>query len=526
MSVRNKVQLITYVDRLGGGDLSVLHTLLNDQFRGLFGGLHILPFYEKIDGEDAGFDPIDHRLVDHRLGDWHDINLISQQYDVMADLIVNHISSESPHFRDYFEKGDASEYSGMFLRFQDIFPDGATEDQLKTIYRPRPSFPFTRIKFSDREELFWTTFSSNQIDINIHHEKSKQYIDEITSRFESSGVNMVRLDAVGYVVKKPGSSCFMTDETVNYISDFAKSSNVSGMELLVELHTHYKRQIAIASHVDRVYDFALPPLVLHSLYSEDGAALKKWIDIRPTNCFTVLDTHDGIGIIDIAPECDEQGLLGHDEIDHLIEGIHLRSGGESRMATGAAANNLDLYQINCTFYSALGKDDNDYLLARLIQFILPGIPQVYYVGLLAGINDTELLAQTKVGRDINRHYYTSEELELEFARPVVANLFGLIKFRNFHPAFNGKFSLRETADDSLLAIWVAEHAELVIDISLSDKSFSIVSNVSGRERVYTKWSDFERHELEENVSSDENYSIKQVQTPSSEKKKYNLASSK
>jgi len=107
------------------------------------------------------------------------------------------------------------------------------------------------------------------------------------------------------------------------------------------------------------------------------------------------------------------------------------------MATGWASSNLDIYQVNCTYYDALGRDDAAYLLARAVQFFIPGIPQVYYVGLLAGLNDMDLLAATGVGRDINRHQYTLDEITRDLTRPVVAALVELIRFRNTHPAFAG-----------------------------------------------------------------------------------------
>jgi sucrose phosphorylase len=157
-----------------------------------------------------------------------------------------------------------------------------------------------------------------------------------------------------------------------------------------------------------VYDFALPPLVLHALGSGDGAPLGRWLEIRPRNAVTVLDTHDGIGVVDVGADSSDRtlfGLLAPDDIDRLVESIHAGSQGSSRLATGAAASNLDLYQVNCTYYDALGGDDARYLLARLLQFFTPGIPQVYYVGLLAGSNDMELLARSGVGRDVNRHHY-------------------------------------------------------------------------------------------------------------------------
>src|SRR5919206_5066351 len=125
--MKNKVQLITYADRLGGGNITDLHRLLKGPLAGLFGGVHILPFYYPIHGVDAGFDPIDHTQIDPCLGNWADIKALGQDVDLMADLIVNHISSASPQFVDYSEKGDASLYNGMFLTMNSIFPDGATE---------------------------------------------------------------------------------------------------------------------------------------------------------------------------------------------------------------------------------------------------------------------------------------------------------------------------------------------------------------------------------------------------------------
>jgi sucrose phosphorylase len=230
------------------------------------------------------------------------------------------------------------------------------------------------------------------------------------------------------------------------------------------------QQVEIARHVDRVYDFALPPLVLHALYKGDARFLKKWLAISPRNAVTVLDTHDGIGVIDVGADATNRearpGLLAPSEIDELVETIHVRSQGQSRKATGAAASNLDLYQVNCTFYDALGCRDDEYLIARAIQFFAPGIPQVYYVGLLAGKNDMELLARSGVGRDINRHYYTPAEVEAALTTPVVKSLLNLIRFRNAHPAFAGEFQVQDSSDRVLSLKWQQgdEWAWLEVDL--------------------------------------------------------------
>jgi sucrose phosphorylase len=477
--MKNAVQLITYVDRLGGGDINRLHNLLTGPLACLFNTVHLLPFYYPIHGSDAGFDPIDHSRVDPILGSWEDIKDLGRDFDLMADLIVNHISSSSPEFLDYYEKGDDSIFSSLFLTMSSIFPEGATEADLLTIYRPRPGLPFSYVTLKNNQKrLLWTTFSKQQIDINVLNPVGKAYLQSVLQTLHQNGIRMVRLDAIGYAIKKPGSSCFMIPETFDFIEDISRQAAALGMEVLVEIHSHYRRQIEIARRVDWVYDFALPPLVLHAIFSHSSHYLKQWLAISPRNAITVLDTHDGIGMIDIGPDAEDPvnhpGILSKEELDGLIERIHSNSHGESRQATGAAASNLDLYQVNCTFFDALARKDSDYLLARAIQFFAPGIPQVYYVGLLAGQNDMSLLGKTGVGRDINRHCYTVEEIDRAVQRPVVQSLFNLIRFRNQHPAFNGSFSILETPDSKISLRWEngADWATLEVDFDSGNYSIT------------------------------------------------------
>src|SRR5512147_1718552 len=475
--MENKVQLITYVDRLGGGDINALHQLLKGPLAGLFGGVHLLPFYYPINGADAGFDPIDHTRIDPCLGNWADIKALGQDVDLMADLIVNHVSSASPQFVDYSEKGDASIYNGMFLTMDSIFPNGATEADLLAIYRPRPGLPFSYVTLKNgKKRLLWTTFTKQQIDLNVNHPQGQAYLRSVLQTLHENNIRMVRLDAIGYAVKKAGSSCFMIPETFSFIAALAQQAGTLGIEVLVEIHSYFHRQIEIARQVDRVYDFALPPLVLHAIFNHTARYLKQWLAISPRNAVTVLDTHDGIGVIDIGADNTNPGLIPPEELDALVEKIHTNSNGQSRQATGGAASNLDLYQVNCTFYDALGRNDSDYLLARAIQFFVPGIPQVYYVGLLAGENDMALLAESGVGRDINRHYYTAEEIDQALQRPVVRSLFELIRFRNRHPAFDGAFSLSETGESEIALRWDNGADWAMLEVDFASGSYRISSS--------------------------------------------------
>jgi sucrose phosphorylase len=471
--VKNQVQLIAYVDRLGGGGLADLRALLGPggTLAGLFGGVHLLPFFHPIDGADAGFDPIDHTQVDARLGGWADVQALAADVPVMADVIVNHMSGDSPQFRHWREHGSASPYAGLFLTMGRVFPSGASEAELLRLYRPRPGLPFTVTQLANGERhVLWTTFTPQQVDIDVAHPQGRAYLHGILDTLATNRVTMVRLDAVGYAIKKAGGSCFMTPETFAFIGEFAGEARARGIEVLVEIHSSFQRQIEIARQVDWVYDFALPPLVLHALFNGTAEALKRWIEIRPTNALTVLDTHDGIGIIDIGADAGDRngrpGLVPPAELDALVERIHANSGGESRKATGAAASNLDLYQVNCTYYDALARNDAAYLVARAIQFFLPGVPQVYYVGLLAGHNDMALLATSGVGRDINRHHYRRAEIDDQMQRPVVQRLCALIRLRNEHPAFGGRFSVLASDPHELRLAWHAGSAEVLLNADL------------------------------------------------------------
>ena len=471
--MKNNVQLITYIDRLTGSDTQSLRRMLNDQLSDLFSGVHLLPFYFPFDGSDAGFDPIDHTQVDSRLGDWNDIKELGEGYELMADLIVNHMSAQSNEFTDVLKNGKNSPYWELFLTKDKVFPEGLSEAEREKIYRPRPGSCFTEFALPNNETAdFWTTFTDNQIDIDVNSEIGKDYLSRILKTFSENNIKIIRLDAAGYALKKAGTSCFMLDETFEFIDELSKTANDLGIETLVEIHSYYQTQIEIAKRVDRVYDFALPPLILHSIFSKNFTALAKWLKISPRNCITVLDTHDGIGIIDVGPMNGKAGLLNDNEIDNLVESIHANSAGESQKATGVAASNVDLYQVNCTYYDALGHNDFDYLVARAIQFFSPGTPQVYYAGLLAEKNAMKLLEKTNVGRDINRPYLESKNIELALNKPFSKAMISLIQLRNSCEAFNGEFTVN--SDSSALKMkWTNREQSAVLVVDLADRSAEI-----------------------------------------------------
>ena len=476
-------QLIVYPARLGG-DVASVQSLLDTALEGAFDGVHLLPFYLPYDGADAGFDPQDHTSIDPRLGTWADVTRLSRDRLVMADVIVNHMSTRSPQFVDVLANGAASPWYPMFLTLSSVFPDGATEDDLAAIYRPRPGLPFTA--------MTWGTTTpgvddvhAQQADLDVGSPASWQYLTTVMDTLVDAGVRMLRLDALGYAGKEAGTNCFMTATTRALTDRIVAYAHERGARILVEVHGHHRQQIEIAATVDYVYDFALPPLVLHALTAADLEPLAHWLDIRPQNTVTVLDTHDGIGIVDVGVSDlrpGEPGLLTADQIDALVERIHTNSGGTSRTATGAAASNLDLYQVNCTLYDALARDDRRHLLARLLQLFVPGIPQVYYVGLLAEGNDLDLLAATGVGRDVNRHHFTPSQAQAALARPVVAATVAALRLRRRHPAFSGTFTWDVRGTEGEMR-WRRGADEAALTFDVADASFTVAATVDGMART-------------------------------------------
>ncbi|TFH17243.1 MAG: sucrose phosphorylase, partial [Acidimicrobiales bacterium] len=385
-------------------------------------------------------------------------------------VIVNHVSAASTPFQDWLARGDASPSAGLFLTPEQVFGRTPSDADTAAIHRPRPASPFTSVTFSDGSvRSVWTTFTDQQIDIDVEHELGWDYLMGILDRFQRSGIRVVRLDAVGYAIKRAGTSCFMLPETFEFIDRLTAACHERSMRVLVEIHGHHLDQIDIARRVDLVYDFALPPLTLDALFTGDSGPLKRWIALRPNNAVNVLDTHDGIGVIDVGVDPRDRsrpGLLSEQRIHDLVEGIHHRSNDTSRLATGSAASNLDLYQVNCTFYDALGRDDERYLAARMIQLLLTGTPQIYYVGLLAGRNDMELLAESGVGRDVNRHRYSAVEIGEALERPVVRRLVEMLRWRATEPAFDGTFELLASPEHQLAVRWITPESTVTVTIDL------------------------------------------------------------
>lgn len=468
MGIKNKVQLITYPDSLGG-DLKSLGDVLERHFGDIFeGGVHILPPFPS--SGDRGFAPLTYLEIEPSFGDWEDIRRIGERFDVLVDLMVNHISRQSAYFQDFLQQGRRSPHADLFLTLDKIWEGGepvqADIDRM-FLRRQRPYSSFT-IRETGETESVWTTFGktdpSEQIDLDIGSEQVKRLFTAFFMNFKANNVKIVRLDAVGYVIKKLGTSCFFVEPDIyaflDWIHELAASLDI---ELLPEVHAHYSIQYKLAEHGCWIYDFILPYRILDTLINQNGEALIRYLNDRPAKQFTMLDCHDGIPV---KPDLDD--LIDTGDARKLVDVCLARGSNLSLIVSDEhkAPDGFDVHQIRCSYYSVLNGDDDAYMAARAIQFFAPGIPQVYYVGLLAGANDTERVAATGEGREINRHNYTLEEIERHLQKDVVRRLLALIRFRNRYDAFDGQFRTLDADARELRMEWRKEsqYCELHVDL--------------------------------------------------------------
>ena len=466
MASENRVQLITYPDSLGG-NLAALGRVLLNQFAGAFrGGVHILPPFPS--SGDRGFAPLTYEEIEPPFGTWDDVQRINEISPVMLDLMVNHMSRQAPPAKDYLTRGSRSAWADMFLTSEKVWPQGPPPaDDLARLFLRRAS-PFSRyrVETTGEEVSLWTTFGkepSEQLDLDWKSPAYRRYMAGALEGFGRRGIRMVRLDAVGYVVKKRGTSCFFVEPEIWEYMDWIRGlAEPLGIELLPEVHAPQAILEALSARGFWIYDFILPYAVLEALLTGEPEFLRRYLLHRPTRQFTMLDCHDGIPI---KPDLD--GLRVGDRARQVVQTCLQRGANLNRVISTSRRDpdGLDVHQVNCTYYAALGGNDDAYVAARAIQLFAPGVPQIYYAGLLASGNDEEAVRRTGEGREINRRNYTMEEIDEAADRPVVQRLLRLVRLRNEHPAFAGTFALLPCSGPELRMAWRAGQAscELTVD---------------------------------------------------------------
>lgn len=446
MKLQNKTMLITYADSLGN-NLNDLSEILDKYFEGAIRGVHVLPIFPSTG--DRGFSPTRYDEMDPKFGTWKDFEELGEKYYLMLDFMINHISKHSEYYKDFQKNGENSKYKDLFLDWNKFWPEGRpTKADIDQIYKRKDKAPYQEITFADgRKSKLWNTFGDEQIDLDVRTKATQEFIKNSVRTLAKHKASLIRLDAFAYAIKKLNTNDFFVEPEIWKLLDQVKDDlKGTDAKILPEIHEHYTMPMKVAKHGYYIYDFALPMVLLYSLYSGKSDRLASWLKKCPMKQFTTLDTHDGIGVVDA------KDVLTDDELEYTTNELYKVGANVSRKYSSAEYHNLDIYQINTTYYSALGNDDKKYFLARLLQVFAPGIPQIYYVGLLAGKNDLKLLEETKEGRNINRHYYSKEEIAEEVKRPVVQSLIKLLRFRNEEAAFDldGSIDVETSSENEIV----------------------------------------------------------------------------
>ncbi len=407
------VIVITYGDTLLRDDEKPLVTLkafFDEHTEGLVTGIHILPFYPW--SSDDGFAVLDYSSVNEFLGDWDDIKSIAGDYDLMADLVINHCSSRSLWFENFLRGQDPG---------KDYFYTASPQTDLRQVVRPRTSPLLREVETADGTRHVWCTFSHDQVDLDFRNpEVLKQFVS-IVRHYLDNGVRIFRLDAVAFLWKIPGTTCLNLDEThevVRLLRTLVEHAR-PGALLITETNIPNRENLSYfgnANEAHAIYNFSLPPLLVNTLVTGDNTHFKTWLMSMPpaqngTTYFNFIASHDGIGL---RPA---EGLLSDLELEQLVETM-VRFGGHVSYRALEDGQNKP-YEINISLFDALqgtkaGPDTwgiDRFVCAHAIMLGLEGIPGIYIHSLLGTRNDYQRVENTGAYRSINRHQWQYPELE-------------------------------------------------------------------------------------------------------------------
>lgn len=420
--------------------LNKLHHFLKRKLKGLIDTVHILPFFPS--SSDDGFSVVDYKSVDARLGGWEDIEAMSGDFRLMADLVMNHASRYSSWFQGYLKNKEP--YTGFFIEV-----DPKTD--LSDVVRPRSTPLLTPVHTGDGEKFVWCTFSDDQVDVNFSNpDVLFSYLD-IFLFYLSKGISVVRLDAVAFIWKEEGTSCIHLEETHEIVKLFRTivDTYAPNATIITETNVPHEENISYFGNGDEahmVYQFSLPPLLLHALLTENAQYLTNWaasLNDLPENCtyFNFTASHDGIGVRPL------EGLVPQEELNRLVKGIRKKGGFVSEKMN--ADGSLSPYELNITYFDAFGDDhgsdaiqEKQFLCSQIIAMSLLGVPGIYFHNLTATRNNVQGVSLTGRYRSINRKKWYYSELMDELSDPdsTTSRVFGsmsdLISKRWHHPAFH------------------------------------------------------------------------------------------
>lgn len=484
--------LITYGNSIQTADetpLDTLATFLRERLTGVVNSVHILPFFPY--SSDDGFSVIDYYQVNSDWGDWSDVAKVAQNFDLMIDLVINHCSRENLWFVDYI---------GNHQPYCDYFIEVDPETDVSMVTRPRNTPLLTPVHTHRGVRHVWATFSEDQIDLNFANPDVLLEFIRIYLFYIEQGARFIRLDAVAFLWKQLGTNCLHLKQTHEAVKLLRDVINFVAPEvvMITETNVPVKENLSYFGESDEahmVYQFGLPPLVLHALNRGNASFLTDWADdipVLPEGCsylnFTA--SHDGIGVRPV------EGILPEREVQDLIDSMH-RFGGFVSMKANSDGTESP-YEINITLFDACmgtrrGVDHHQvprFLCSQAIMLAMQGIPAVYIHSLTASPNDLDHVEQTGRTRSINRRIWDKNELEYLLGNPVThqaevfTTLTRMIRIRRDQKAFNPDarqdvikintdlFILKRTSTDGKQRIYaISNVTERILRLPLASLGF-------------------------------------------------------
>ncbi len=471
--------LITYGDLVRRPDQPPLETLaeLSKKYlKGAFNTLHILPFFPF--SSDRGFSILDFEEVDPNLGAWEDILNLKKDFNLMFDGVFNHVSSKSRWFQEYLN--NKPYYKDFFTEFST--KEKISKDHLRLIVRPRTSDILTPFSTLNGNRLVWTTFSPDQIDLNYHNPNVLIKMVEILLTYVRRGADLIRLDAVAYLWEELGTTSVHLHQSHTTIKLFRDilDAVTPHVALITETNVPHEDNVRYIGNgqdeAQMVYNFALPPLVLHTFQTENAFKLTQWASTvtkfsDTATYFNFLDSHDGIGVLAV------KNILSSEEIEVMALKVIEHGGFISYKDNGDGTESP--YELNITWYSAINREDSEestdsqvkrYLASRAIGLVFMGVPGIYLHGLLGSKNDADAVLEEMQTRSINRKTISKSDLikMLENKQKSTSMIFHQlvemikkrVKEKAFHPNSSQKvlnisesfFALLRTTSDNKEAI--------------------------------------------------------------------------
>ena len=442
--------LISYPDQVqesGEAPLKVMGEFCDNYLNGVVSAIHILPFFRW--SSDDGFSVIDYKAVAPQNGNWSDVRRLGSSFRLMFDAVINHASAESAWFQGYLQDEPA---------YEDYFIDVHGNPDLSAVVRPRALPLLTKFNTAHGSKALWTTFSADQIDLNFHNPRVLLEILDILLFYASQGAELIRLDAIAYLWKEPGTSCINLPQTHWIVQLLRAVLNETAPHVMLITETNVPNLENLSyfgdgsNEAQLVYNFPLPPLVLHALHTGNASVLSRWASTLrlPSPSVTFLNflaSHDGIGLNPV------RGILPEDEIGALAKRIEASGGFVSNKTN--ADGTVSPYELNINYFDALNaaghQDDlpvqiDRFVTAHAILLAFMGVPAIYFHSLFGSHGWLEGVRQTGKNRSINREKLQRVDLgrELRDTHSLRARVFRrlshLLKIRAGHACFSPQAS--------------------------------------------------------------------------------------